>query len=128
MEAVHVLDRRDRPDDPPLVHVVGQRQLDEDAGHPLVGVQVGDEPEQLVLGRVGGELVVDRLDAHLLARLLLAAHVERRGWSSPTRTVASPTGRPSASTSRATSPRTWAASAFPSIRVAATAGERNPRR
>ena len=60
--------------------MVGKRELDEDPGHPLVGVQVGDEPEQLVLGRVGGELVMDRRDAHLLARLLLAPHVERRGW------------------------------------------------
>ena len=43
--------------------------------------------------------------------------------SSPTSTVASPTGTPSAATSRATSPRTVAASAFPSIRVAVTGRE-----
>ena len=52
MEAVHVLHRGDRVDHAALVDVVGQRQLDEDPGHPLVGVQLGDEREQLVLRRV----------------------------------------------------------------------------
>ncbi len=79
MEAVHVLDRGDRANDAPLVHVIWKRQLDEDARHPLVDVQIGYQREQLVLRRVCGELVVDRFDPHLLAGLLLSADVERRG-------------------------------------------------
>ena len=79
MEAVHVLDRVDRADDAALVHVLREGQLDEDAGDPIIPVQAGDEREELVLGRLGGELVVDRLDPHLLARLLLAPDVERGG-------------------------------------------------
>ena len=57
----------------------GKRQLDEDPGHALVRVQVGDEPEELVLGGLARELVVDRVDADLSARLLLAPDVEGRG-------------------------------------------------
>ena len=71
MEAVDVLDRVDRPDDACLVDLLGQRELDEDPGHPVVGVEVGDEREELVLARVGWQLVMERLDAGLGARLPL---------------------------------------------------------
>ena len=50
VEAVHVLDRLDRPDDPGFVDLAREGELHEDAGHALVGVQAGDEPEQIVLG------------------------------------------------------------------------------
>ena len=123
MEAVDVLDRRDGADDPPLVHLLRQRQLDEDAGDALVGVQVCDEREQVGLGRLGGELVVERLDPYLLAGLLLAADVESGGLVLADEHRRQPIGRSSASTSRFTSSCTRAR-AFPSMSVAATAGER----
>ena len=50
MEAVHVLHRVDRVDDPVLVDLLRQRELHEDPGHARVGVQVGDEREQVLLG------------------------------------------------------------------------------
>ena len=52
MEAVDVLDRIDGADDAALVDLRGQRQLDEDAVDRVVGVQLGDEVEQLALGRL----------------------------------------------------------------------------
>ena len=79
MEAVHVLHRVDRVDDAVLVDLLRQGELREDPGHARVGVQVGDEREQVGLGGVRGELVVDRLDAGLGAGLALHAHVDGRG-------------------------------------------------
>jgi len=38
----------------------------------------GDEPEKLLLGRVGRELVVERLDPDLAARFLLSLDVDLR--------------------------------------------------
>ena len=52
VKAVDVLDRIDRADDASLVDLAGQRQLDEDAVDLLIGVQVGDEVEQLRLARL----------------------------------------------------------------------------
>ncbi len=76
MEAVHVLDRGDRADDPVLVDLVGQRKLAEDPGHAVVGIEVTHDLEELVLRRLGRELVVERFDPHLTARLLLALDVD----------------------------------------------------
>jgi hypothetical protein len=78
MEAVHVLHGRDRLDHAALVDLVGQRELDEDPGDALVGVQLVDEGEELILGDRSGRLVVKRLDPDLRAGLPLAAHVDRR--------------------------------------------------
>ena len=76
VEAVDVLGGIDGPDHAVLVDLVGQRELDEDAGHPLVGVEVADEGEELVLARRHVELVVERLDAGLGAGLPLAPDVD----------------------------------------------------
>ena len=78
VEAVDVLDRRDRADDAVLVDLLGERQLAEDPGHALVRVELVDEPEKLLLRRLGGELVVERLDPDLAAGLLLALDVDLR--------------------------------------------------
>jgi len=45
--------RRDGADDAVLVDLLGKRQLTEDPGHALVRVELGDEPEKLLLGRLG---------------------------------------------------------------------------
>ncbi len=78
MEAVDVLDRRDGADDAVLVDLLGERQLAEDPGYALVRVELGDEPEKLLLGRLGRELVVERLDPDLAARFLLPFDVDLR--------------------------------------------------
>src|SRR5688500_15647970 len=79
MEAVDVLDRVHGTDNPVLVDLLGKRKLHEDAGDAIVAVQLLDDLEQLPLrdGRV--EVVVDRLDADLATRFLLAANVDGRG-------------------------------------------------
>ena len=58
--------------------MVRERQLDEDPVDRVVGVQLGDEPQELVLGRLGGQVVVVRLDPRLAARLVLLADVDLR--------------------------------------------------
>ncbi len=54
----------------------GSGKLDEDAGHPLIGIEVADEGEELVLARRHVELVVEGLDAGLGAGLPLAPDVD----------------------------------------------------
>ncbi len=79
MEAVDVLGGVDRLDRLRLLDVGGERQLDEDPVDSVVGVEVGQEPEQLVLGGVGGQAKVARVDADALRSLLLAPDVDVRG-------------------------------------------------
>ena len=79
VDAVDVLRGVDRLDHAVLVDVVGQRQLDEDAVDVVVGVQLGDAREQLVLRRVGGQPEVARVDAGLRRGLLLQVDVDVRG-------------------------------------------------
>ena len=79
MEPVHVLRRRDRRDHRLLVERSGQRQLDEQAVHLVVGVQLRDEPEQLLLRRRGREAHVARLDARVSGSAVLAADVDVGG-------------------------------------------------
>ena len=57
----------------------GQRELHEDPVDRVVRVQVGDELEDLALGRVRGEAVVARVDPCLLRRPVLRADVRVRG-------------------------------------------------
>ena len=54
-----------------LVDLVGKRQLDEDAVDGVVGVELGEESEQLVLGGVGGQPEVARVDADARRGLVL---------------------------------------------------------
>jgi hypothetical protein len=62
-----------------LVDVLGEGELHEDAVHLLVGVQLLDERDELVLRDARVEVVVPRLDADLGHGLALAAHVDLRG-------------------------------------------------
>jgi hypothetical protein len=78
MQAVDVLGGIDKAGHRIRVDVRGQGQLEQDAVHTLVLVQVAQQVGQLLLGDLPGWLVVDRLDPHLGAGLALAAHVDRR--------------------------------------------------
>src|SRR5688572_9578459 len=79
MEAVHVLDRLDRPDHLALVDLLRQRQLHEDSGDTFVRVQLPDERQELFLQGLLGKNMVEGLDSDLPAGLLLPQHVHRRG-------------------------------------------------
>ena len=80
MEAVDVLRRIHRAQNRRLVHVLRERQLHEDPVDGVVGVQLGDELEDLALGRVRREAMVARVDSGLVRRLVLRADVDvRRG-------------------------------------------------
>ena len=80
MEAVDVLPRRDGVGDARLVHVRGERQLDEDPVHLVVGVELPDEREHLRLGRIRVEADVPGVDAGFCRGLVLQPDVDvRRG-------------------------------------------------
>ena len=74
--------------DEALVDVVRQRQLHEDPVDGVVGVQLGDEREQVVLAGLGRQMMVVRLDPGLAGRLVLLADVDLGG-----RVVADEDGR-----------------------------------
>jgi hypothetical protein len=78
VEAVDVLRRIEPADCGLLVEVVRQRGLDEDAVDAVIRVQLRDEPLQLLLRGLCRQPVVDRPDADLLRRVVLAAHVDVR--------------------------------------------------
>ena len=78
VQSVDVLHRIDRPHHARFVDLLGQRRLDEDPVDLVVLVQLFDELDELVLGRRGGQAMVDRLDADLLCRLVLEADVDLR--------------------------------------------------
>ena len=78
MDPVDVLLRRDRLDDPVLVEVARQRQLDEEAVDRVVGVERRDRREDVLLGRVRRELDVARLHARGGRGLLLQVDVDVR--------------------------------------------------
>ena len=122
-EPVHVLVRVEGVDDRGGVDLIGKRQLDEDAVDLVRGVELPNEVEQLVLGDGPLRLAVDRPDPDLLAGLALAAHVDRgRGVVADQhrRQSGRAAERPeSSSTSPRTRSRTEAATALPSITVAA---------
>ena len=58
------------------VDLLGQRQLHQDAVDVRIGVELGDELEQHLLGRVLGKLVLERLHADLDGLRGLVAHVD----------------------------------------------------
>src|SRR5436189_43910 len=68
-QAIDVLSRVDRADHRVLIDLIGQRNLDQDPVHLVVGVQVVDEPEQILLSSRRGQPVVDRAHSHLLGLL-----------------------------------------------------------
>mmetsp|Transcript_25851 Transcript_25851/g.63615 ORF Transcript_25851/g.63615 Transcript_25851/m.63615 type:complete len:353 (-) Transcript_25851:38-1096(-) len=75
VEPVHVLAQADGAQDLLLVHVLGQRQLHQDAVARWVRVEVAHHLEHLLLRGALRHLVVERHDAGLVARLALHAHV-----------------------------------------------------
>ena len=78
MEAVDVLVRVDGRHDLLGIEVSRQRHLDEDARDVLIGVQAPDKLHELLLRRLGGQLVVKGADAALFAIAQLGAHVGGR--------------------------------------------------
>ena len=90
VEAVDVLVRVDGEQRGELVEVTRQRDLDEEGVDGRVAVEPLDGGEQLGRARVGTEVLVDRLDAHLGAILVLQGDIARARGSSPTRIVPSP--------------------------------------
>ena len=123
-QPVDVLGRVERVDDRVGVEVVGQRQLDEDAVHLVVGVQLARPGPAGPPGRrrrAGSWWM--RADPDLLAtpRACRARRSPRRGRRRPGRSPGPAGARApalSASTSSATRSRTSAATALPSITVA----------
>ena len=93
----------------------GERRLDEKAVDLVVGVELGDNGEQLLLRDLRRQPPVHRVDPGLASRLLLERYVDVRGGI-----VADEDGRKAdaaeaRATSSATCSRTRAASALPSI-------------
>ena len=78
-QAVDVLGGGDHGEHPVLVDVSGERHLDEDPVDLGVAVEARHQVDELVLGDVGRQLVVDRADPGLLARAALAADVDVGG-------------------------------------------------
>jgi hypothetical protein len=67
MEAVDVLARVDAVDEAGRVATVRQGQLDQDAVHLGIGVEPVDQRQQLLVGGVRGQVVVDGANAHFSA-------------------------------------------------------------
>jgi hypothetical protein len=80
VQAVGVLGRVDPAEDLVLVHVLGQRELHDVAGAPVVGVEVVDRGLDAALLGVGRQLHPDGPDAHLGAVLVLAVDVPPAAW------------------------------------------------
>ena len=79
VEAIDVLGRIHGAEDSRFVHVPGKRELNEDPVDRIVGVELGDEVEDVALGRVGREAVVARVDPRLVRCLVLAPDVDVGG-------------------------------------------------
>ena len=80
MEPVHVLGRVDRVDHQIFVQVARQWQLNQDAMHRRVSVQLLDQRQQIGLGRVRVQLVLKRIHAHFYGLLALGPDINlRRG-------------------------------------------------
>jgi hypothetical protein len=78
VEPIDVLHGGDRPDHARLVDVVGQRELHEEPVDRVVGIQLLDLLEQLLLGRLRGEPDVACIDSDLPGRLVLEPDVDVR--------------------------------------------------
>ena len=76
MEPVHILGRINRVDDQIAVQMFRQRQLHEDAMHRRIGVQLGDQRQQISLGSVGGQLVFKAVHPGLMGLHALVADVD----------------------------------------------------
>ena len=79
VKTVDVLARRDGLQDTGFFDVCRQRQLQEDAVDAVVCVQFGDQLEQLRLGGVSAQAVLQRADPGLFSAQDLVAHVDLTG-------------------------------------------------
>jgi hypothetical protein len=79
VQAVDVLQRVDGADGARLVEVRRQGQLDEDPVDRFVGVQLGNDLEQFLLGDLRRQLPVLRVNGRGLRRLVLSPQVDRGG-------------------------------------------------
>jgi hypothetical protein len=77
MGAVDVLHRIERCDHARHVYMPWRRLLDQDAAHAVVVIELHDQREQLLRGRLTWQAMVLGVDAHLLGVLLFHAHVLR---------------------------------------------------
>ncbi len=80
MEAVHILVRTDRVDHLPFVDLPRQRQLNQNAMHRRVAIQSLHQRQQLALGRISRQLVLERVHTrgHGLLALVQDIHRARR--------------------------------------------------
>ena len=79
MKAVDVLGRIDGQQHVRGVDVPGQRQLHQDAVHAGIGVEPGDQRQQLGLGGLLGQAMIEARHAELGRHLALAAHIDLAG-------------------------------------------------
>ena len=79
MEAVDILVRVDGVDDGLFLDVIGQGQLHQDAVHRPIGIQFGDEIEQVRLARVDVQSVLEALHAAGDGLLALVADIDLAG-------------------------------------------------
>jgi len=79
VEAVDILARRNRLEDLPLVDMLRQGELHQDAVDPLIPVQALDQRQQFRFAGVGRQLVFIGKDPGLLAGLLLHRNVDPAG-------------------------------------------------
>ena len=76
MEPVDVLVGVDGADHGARIDVLRQWQLNEDAVDGGIGVEVGDQRTQLGFGDVGGQRVLDRMEAAFLRHLRLRGDID----------------------------------------------------
>ena len=58
-----------------LIDVLGERKLDEDPAHGIIGVQLLDQRDEILLRRARGQRVIPDLDPDLCASLPLAVEI-----------------------------------------------------
>ncbi len=78
-QAVDVLVRIDGGDDGRLLQGRWDRELHQDAVHRLVGVQLADKVQEVLLRNVCRQVMADGVHAHLFALLALALHIDAAG-------------------------------------------------
>ena len=78
VKAVDILVRVDGGDDQLFIDMAGKRKLDQDSIDRIIGVQLLDERNELVLRGLGGQLVLEALHPRFARRLGFGAHISGR--------------------------------------------------
>ena len=76
MKAVNILARIDGVDDALRIDMLGQRQLHQDAVDPVVGIEPGDQRQQLGFAGCRRQVLLKALDAGSGRRLALVADID----------------------------------------------------